>query len=560
MAEDKNRLARFGASQGGLAVYNRWGAPVIRPLAQRGRDAVAYARIAGTKELAEEMAKVAARQAANPETRYLFALGKGAVASRFGEAAARGMVSRGFDGVARYGVDTGVSAFGPRFVIETPQAGRAATYLSNLHRPPILSGPAAGTRTAKVVDWAGRQGAKVQGAAVKIAGSMSTGLTGGAVSTAAKGLAKQAFSKAGLVAGFAVSGVMDGGEAIWDAVRSDVHITDITDLKANDWKKVAEAAPVRIGQGLLRGLDGALFGLPSFIPGYHDLAGGDDYMTGEYSRSGSARDNYEKALKLAGGPDNISAADWAKLSARYEREKEDAYMNGIDEDGFAESGVTQDELDRRRREVEGIRARRTAIANWRAVMLYDFDSKAHPEGPDVQSLRNAVVALSGKRSRRMGDIDRFYGDNDTFVSEFTEKTQSGHYLPRGARGFRTVDPTTGENLLDALIRRGDAEGITAFREKKRDMAVHRIDNEVEREFSRLQKFQGFDALVDAVRQEASDVYHRVARAKGYTKDEAAQGFDELWAGLSDFQKADLDIGRLAELMSAEPAAGQEEPK
>lgn len=557
MAEDKNRLARFGASQGGLAAYNRWGDPIIRPIVQRGRDAVAYARIAGTKELAEEMAKVATRQAMNPETRYLFALGKGAVANRFGEAAARGMVSRGFDGVARYGVDTGVSAFGPRFVIETPQAGKAATYLSKLHRPPILSGPAAGTRTAKVVDWVGRQGAKVQGSAVKIAGSMSTGITGGAVSGAAKGLAKQAFSKAGLAAGFAVSGVMDGGEAIWDFAHAEGHITD---LKADDWKKVAAAMPSRLGQGLLRGVDGMLFGLPSLIPGYHDLAGGDDYMTGEYSRSGSARDNYKKALKLAGGPDNIPAAGWAKLSAKYEREKEDAYMNGIDEDGFAESGVTQDELARRRREVEGMRDRRKATADWRAVMLYDFDSKAHPEGPDVRSLRNAVMALSDKRSRRMGDIDRFFGDNDTFVSEFTEKTQSGHYLPRGARGFRTVDPTTGENLLDALIRRGDAEGITAFREKKRDIAVHGIDKEVAREFSRLQKFQGFDALVDAVRQEASDVYHRVARTKGYTKDEAAQGFDELWAGLSDFQKAKLDTGRFAELLSADPAAGQEEPR
>lgn len=557
MAEDKNRLARFGASQGGLAAYNRWGDPVIRPIVQRGRDAVAYARIAGTKELAEEMAKVATRQAMNPETRYLFALGKGAVANRFGEAAARGLVNRGFDGIARYGAETGASAFGPRFVIETPQAGKAATYLSKLHRPPILSGPAAGSRTAKVVDWVGRQGTKVQGAAVKTAGSMSTGITGGAVSGAAKGLAKQAFSKAGLAAGFAVSGVMDGGEAIWDFAHSDGHITD---LKADDWEKVAAAMPSRIGQGLLRAVDGALFGLPSFIPGYHDLAGGDDYMTGEYSRSGSARDNYKKALKIAGGPDNISAADWAKLSAKYEREKEDAYMNGIDEDGFAESGVTQDELARRRREVEGTRARRKVAADWHAVMLYDFDSKAHPEGPDVRSLRNAVMALSDKRSRRMGDIDRFYGDNDTFVREFTEKTQSGHYLPKGARGFRTVDPATGENMLDALIRRGDAGGITAFREKKRDIAMHGIDKEVEREFSRLQSFRGFDALVDAVRQEASEVYHHVARTKGYTKDEAAQGFDELWSGLSDFQKAKLDTGRFAELLSADPAAGQEEPK
>lgn len=555
MAEDKNRSARFGVSQGGLAAYNRWGDPVIRPIVQRGRDAVAYARIAGTSELAEEMARVATRQAMNPEARYLFALGKGAVASRFGEAAARGMVSRGFDGVARYGADAGVSAFGPRFVIETPQAGKAATYLSRLHRPPILNGPAAGTRAAKVVDWVGRQGAKVQNAAVKAAGSLSTGITGGTVSGVAKGLAKQAFSKAGLAAGFAASGIMDTVEGAWDLAHTPGHFTDI-----KNWEKVRTAFYHRIGSGLMRGVDGMLFGLPSFIPGYHDLAGGDDYMTGEYSRAGSARDNYKKALKLAGGPGNMSAADWAKLSAKYEREKEDAYVNGIDEDGFAEAGVNQDELARRRREVEGMRARRKATADWRAAMLYDFDSKAHPEGPDVQSLRDAVMALSDRRSRRMGDIDRVYGDNDTFVSEFTEKTQNGHYLPKGAHGFRTVDPVTGENLLDALIRRGDTEGVAAFREKKRDIAVHGIDREIARDFARLQTLQGFDTMVDAVRREASDVYHRVARTQGYTKDEAAQGFDELWSGLSDFQKARLDTGRFAELLSADPAAGQEEPE
>lgn len=557
MAEDKNRLARFGVSQGGLAAYNRWGAPVIRPIVQRGRDALAYARIAGTRELAEEMAKVAARQAMNPETRYLFALGRGAVASRFGEAAARGMVSRGFDGVARYGVDTGVSAFGPRFIIETPQAGKAATYLSKLHRPPILSGPAAGTRTAKVVDWVGRQGTKVQNAAVKAAGSMSTGITGGAVSTAAKGLAKQVFSKAGLAAGFATSGIMDGGEAIWDFAHTEGHITD---LKADDWKKVAAAMPSRLGQGLLRGVDGMLFGLPSLIPGYHDLAGGDDYMTGEYSRSGSARDNYKKALKLAGGPDNISAADWAKLSAKYEHEKEDAYMNGIDEDGFAESGVTQDELARRRREVEGIRARRKATADWRAVMLYDFDSKAHPEGPDVQSLRDAVMALAGKHEQRMEDLARSYGDNDSFVSAFTEMSPGGRRRISKAAGFRDWDSARGENVLEGLIRRGDTEGLTAFREKKLGVALQDRANEMDREFSHLQKFRGFDSLVDAVRQEASDVYHRVARTKGYTKDEAAQGFDELWSGMSDFQRASLDTKQFAEMLSANPTEGQEEPK
>jgi hypothetical protein len=66
--------------------------------------------------------------------------------------------------------------------------------------------------------------------------------------------------------------------------------------------------------------------------------------------------------------------------------------------------------------------------------------------------------------------------------------------------------------------------------------------------------------VDAVRQEASDVYHRVARTKGYTKDEAAQGFDALWSGMSDFQRASLDTGRFAEMLSANPAEGQEEPK
>ena len=466
------------------------------------------------------------------------------------------MVSRGFAGVARYGADTGVSAFGPRFVIETPQAGKAVTYLSKLHRPPIISGLTAGTRTAKVVDWVGRQGAKVQGAAVKAAGSMSTGITGGAVSGATKGLAKQVFSKAGLAAGFAVSGAMDGGEAIWDFAHSDGHMSD---LKADDWKKIAAALPSRLGQGLLRAVDGMLFGLPSFIPGYHDLAGGDDYMTGEYSRPGSARDNYKKALKLAGGPDNISAADWAKLSAKYEREKEDAYMNGIDEDGFAESGVTQDELARRRRDVEGMRARRKATADWRAAMLYDFDSKAHPEGPDVQSLRNAVMALAGRHEQRIGDLARAYGDNDSFVSAFTEMSPGGRRI-NSAVGFRDWDSDRDEYVLEGLIRRGDTEGLTAFREKKLGFALQRRTKEMDREFSRLQKFRGFDTLVDAVRQEASDVYHRVARTKGYAKDEAAQGFDELWSGMSDFQRASLDTVRFAEMLSANPTEGQEEPK
>lgn len=548
MAEDKNRLARFGASQGGLAAYNRWGAPVIRPIVQRGRDAVAYARIAGTKELADTMAQVAAKSVGQSASEAGLR-GSLAVAERFGQSAARGMVNRGFDGVLRYGTEGAL--------LETPAAGRTAAYLSKLHRPPILSGPAAGTRTAKVVDWVGRQGAKVQGAAVKTAGSMSTGITGGVASGAAKGLAKQVFSKAGLAAGFAVSGVMDGGEAIWDFAHSDGHMSD---LKADDWKKIAAAMPSRLGQGLLRGVDGMLFGLPSLIPGYHDLAGGDDYMTGEYSRSGSARDNYKKAMKLAGGPDNISAADWAKISAKYEREKEDAYMNGVDEDGFTESGVTQDELARRRRDVEGMRARRKATADWRAAMLYDFDSKAHPEGPDVQSLRNAVMALAGRHEQRMGDLARAYGDNDSFVSAFTEASPGGRRRISSAAGFRDWDSDRGEYVLEGLIRRGDTEGLTAFREKKLGFALQHRTKEMDREFSRLQKFRGFDTLVDAVRQEASDVYHRVARTKGYTKDEAAQGFDELWAGMSDFQRASLDTVRFAEMLSANPAEGQEEPK
>jgi len=555
MAEDKDRLARFGASQGGLAAYNRWGAPVIRPIVQRGRDAVAYARIAGTKELADTMAQAAAK-AVGQSADDIWLSGATAVADRFGLSAARGMVDRGFDGVIRHGTK-GV-------LFETPAAGRTATYLSKLHRPPIFTVPSriahriAETGLGK---WIGKHVAphipSPQTTAVKALGSVSFGVTGGVVSGAAKRLAKQAFSKAGLTAGFATSGIMDGGEAIWDYVHSDTHITDIMDMKAGEWKKVRAAFLPRLGQGVLRGVDGALFGLPSFIPGYHDLAGGDDYMTGEYSRSGSARDNYKKALKLAGGPDNISAAEWAKISTRYEREKEDAYVNGIDEDGFAESGVTQAERERRRSEIEGKRALRSATAAWRKAMLYDFDSKVHPEGPDVDSLRQAVQTLSGKRSQVMGYIDRSYGDNDAFVSEFTEKTQSGRYLPKRGRGFRTV---TGENLLDVLIRRGDTKGLTAFREKKRNSAVLEVDNETAREFSHLQKFQGFDALVDAVRQEASEVYHRVARTKGYTKDEAAQGFDDLWAGMSDFQKATLDTGRFAELLSADPAAGQEEPR
>ena len=545
MAEDKNRLARFGASQGGLAAYNRWGDPIIRPIVQRGRDAVAYARIAGTKELAEEMAKVATRHAMNPEARYLFALGKGAVANRFGEAAARGMVSRGFDGVARYGVGSG-------FVLETPAASGFARYLSGFHRPPILSGPKAGGWVDKALRFVAEHTPNVQNMAVKAAGSVSNGATRGVATGFAKGLARQAFSKVGLFVGFAASGVMDTAEGAWDLAHTPGHFTDI-----KNWEKVRTSFYHRIIPGLMRGVDGLLFGLPSFIPGYTPhLAGGEDYMSGEYSQDGSPRAKLMEAAQKAGGLDRVSAKEWAD----YARKREDNYAAGLDEDGFAEPGVSKEELARRKDENEMLENYRKKGSDWRKNMLYEVDPKADPKAPDINSLRNAVAALAARHDARMSDLARAYGDNDSFVSTFTERDSAGRYLPRGAVGFRDRDPVTGENVLDALIRRGDGEGIAAFRERKLGLAVQRHDREMDREFSRLRGFTGFGDLVEAVRREASDVYHRVARTRGYTKDEAAQGFDALWSGMSEYQKATLDTGKFAQALATNPVEGQEEPE
>lgn len=543
MAEDKNRLARFGASQGGLAAYNRWGAPVIRPVVQRGRDAVAYARIAGTKELAEEMAQVAAKSVGQSASEAGLR-GSLAVAERFGQSAARGMVNRGFDGVLRYGTEGAL--------LETPAAGRLTKYLSGLHRPPILSGPKAGGRVDKILRFVAEHTPGVQKMAVKAAGSVSTGATGGVATGLAKGLAKQAFSKAGLAAGFAASGVMDTVEGAWDFAHTPGHTTDI-----KNWEKVRTAIYHRIIPGLMRGVDGALFGLPSFIPGYTThLAGGEDYMSGEYSQDGSPRAKLMEAAQNAGGLDKVSAQEWAD----YARKCEDNYAAGRDEDGFAEPGVSKEELERRKEENKMLQSYRKRGSDWRKNMLYEVDAKADPKAPDVNSLRNAVMALAARHDARMSDLAHAYGDNDSFVSTFTARDSAGRYLPKGAVGFRDRDPVTGENVLDALIRRGDGEGIAAFRERKLGLAAQRHAREMDREFSRLRGFTGFGDLVEAVRRKASDVYHRVARTRGYTKDEAAQGFDALWSGMSEYQKATLDTGKFAQALAAEPAAGQEEPK
>lgn len=235
-------------------------------------------------------------------------------------------------------------------------------------------------------------------------------------------LAKQAFSKKGAALGFAIQGVSDAGVATSDLISSMRNRSALdsayTDWDWGDTRKVF----ARAFWGLLRGLDSALLGLPSMIPGvnvdsdsYHDI----DIDVG---------DKQNELLETVANATSAKVA--AEAASRYDKIVMDNLRLGKDADGkqlktldrtgnvvdlSAEEGTKQAGL---------IMAARAAAANERNMMLLG----RAPSSIDRESLRDALSKIDKDYNSKAERFNAAYDNYDEW---------SKHQ--KGIRAGTTVD-------------------------------------------------------------------------------------------------------------------------
>ena len=559
MADDRNMLARNAAAQGGLYAARRWAAPwagsARAALAERlSSDSFAYARALASPAVRTRAARVAtmlserapqlgadsaeymARQKLAPE------LIKSSVRRVGGEAAVRGMEKAG---VIRFATDHVV-------LPDSTVAPGLAKWLGGLHSPYSHLAKSAATKGAgsvrkvasKAFKWVNDAGYAVQsGLANAIP---STGLTGGRLSGFLRGTVKQTVSKSGLAAGFAVAGIMDAGEALYGFARSDGKVRDLT---KNDWAKVGRGVLSRVAQGALRGLDGALFGLPSLVPGYDKLTS-EDYMDPSadmFAKEGSARATYLQAKASLG--DSPSAAALAKVEREYQRMKENDYAAGKDEFGDDE-GISDAAKSERKREIERLRAGTARMHERAGKLLYEYDRQANPDGPDGRSIRDALTWLRGDVGARATQIQTLYGDDAAFRNAMVSAYGRGSTVPRENRPFHGDKGRVVRNL----VNNGDWEGLSRFRGEEMASAMGRLNDEVLAQVGRLTSMPGYGAFIKEQEGKARGVFTSIAKSRGYRRDEAEKMFNESWAGMNDYSKGTLDMQEYRNALLAEPAA------
>lgn len=520
MAEDKNRLARNVAAQAGAAATSRWLAPgaarVAATTAETLRNAAAYAD--WYPRIAASVAEGSKALGSVPVVPLLHQVKQVA-----GATAAAGLKDRLPSAIAS---TAETLARAPR-----PMVGaRAVSALRNLRTP------AAFTWTSDLLSkgfdkatWL-RRGRDWVAKAPQFVGQVTrSGRVTGFLSKAVK----STLSRKGFAAGLAMTGIIDGASGIKDLASVDALDSDAS----FSWRKFGQMAGLRLSQGLLRGLDGMLFGLPSLNKGYNDAMGGANWEADEsmFAEKGSARAQLEETLRAHGGRDKISPAAYAKAMADYQTMVENDYMMGKDEYGDSD-GADEAELARRTKAVMQARATRNKNAMRRSALLYDYDQRVSGHALDADNIKTALLFLASDHRQREQAVREGDLATDASYAQAIRDRRSGlgGDLAREARRVLEIG----------------GEEFTAFRERQLAESLRRVEQETDKQFQRLAGMAPFQELLGQQTTKAQQMFNQVARHQGYTKAEAEQLFSEHWANVDPFTQATIDMQDYANALLA----------
>lgn len=378
----------------------------------------------------------------------------------------------------------------------------------------------------------------------KAIGLATKGL-GKGVSAIGRGLA----SKAGAAAGFAVAGMSDGirGVASYLSERSGMSDTemDYYDKYGPSFGDIASKSFKRLGWGILRGIDGALFGIPSLIPGVGANINSDEYLETDASmfdgdavaklhsdiddldRKGASAEAYVKLFKdhderelahLAKGED----ADGNKLAVLDHVPRKD--KNGeIVKDG--KGNVVYDQVwrdmsqDEAKAQVEMRRNISKSTAAERRMMLSD-----HGKDVDAVSIRSALGEIEADYAKKLDEIRNHYNDYENWsANAFSGKRERSRYVVN--RGTMS-----------------DEEYRTAVGNARDDWASMALDN-LERQNERRRKsIMTRDKYAEVIEKNRSDAMSAFLSVAGgtYDSDEAATSrFNEFWNSQSDAYRENI---------------------
>lgn len=378
----------------------------------------------------------------------------------------------------------------------------------------------------------------------KAIGLATKGL-GKGVSAVGRGMA----SKAGAAAGFAVAGASDGIRAgisyLVERARTSDTEMDYYDKYGPSFGDIALKSLKRLGWGLLRGIDGALFGIPSLIPGV-----GANINSNEYLETDASMFDGDAVVKLHSDIDELdrkgaSAEEYVKLFKDYD-ERELAHLaKGEDVDGNklavldhvprkdkngeivkdGKGNIVYDQVwrdmsqDEAKAQVEMRRNISKSTAAERRMMLSD-----HGKDVDAVSIRSALGEIEADYAKKLDEIRNHYNDYENWsANAFSGKRERSRYV---------VDRGT----------MSDEEYRTAVGNARDDWASMALDN-LERQNERRRKsIMTRDKYAEVIGKNRSDAMSAFLSIAGGTYDSveaATSRFNEFWDSQSDAYRENI---------------------
>ena len=400
--------------------------------------------------------------------------------------------------------------------------------------------------SAKLSGAAASTGSKVLGGLGK-AGSTALKYTGKGLLGAGKAVA----SKAGMAAGFAVAGMSDGIRAGLNYLseRSSMSASDMDyyDKYGPGAGKIFGQALKRLGtfRGLLRGIDGALFGLPSFIPGVGAWINSDEYLEtdasmfdgdavvklhsdiDELDRKGASAEEYVKLFKDHDERELAHLAkrediDGNKLAVLDHVPRKD--KNGeIVKDG--KGNIVYDQVwrdmsqDEAKAQVEMRRNISKSTAAERRMMLSD-----HGKDVDAVSIRSALYEIEADYAKKLDEIRNHYNDYENWsANAFSGKRERSRYVVNRGTMSNEEYRTAVDNARDDWA----------------SMALDNLERQNERRRKSIMMRDKYAEVIEKNRSDALSAFLSVAGGTYDSADAATSRFNEFWNSQSDAYRENI---------------------
>ena len=355
-------------------------------------------------------------------------------------------------------------------------------------------------------------------------------------------------SKAGMAAGFAVAGASDG-------IRGAIGLARAGGLDGNDtlknhgisyWDIAGLTAKRFFGRGLLRGIDGALFGLTGLIPGYGGWVNSDDYVdieSGDDPYAGAATRDFSRRLaELEKDGSGATAKDYAQLADDRDKLEMANLAKGLTIDGTQLMTYTTDPatgevsakamtVEEGARQAGVIAAARARSANERKSFLFDKS----PKDVDKESVQHALAALDSDYRTRLDDIRKNYDDFATFAQRaFVSKRDRLNYIPDGA-----TDSVTYTEQLE------NARNVWAT------SAMNKLNSDMKRRRAQIQSTAKYGEVIAANYNSALDTYMSTVGKTFESPEQAAAAFRVYWDNQDDSYRETTDGNTLMRQIVAE---------